>query len=383
MKRLGIIFISVALCIAAIAAAAPPLLARYAAGRLRLVFPGAQVKIGACRHSFAGWLAFSDISIKKDRFYTFSIKQLRIDYSLPLLLKGVIPGILVQGGSVTINTPQQKFSQFSKQIAPGTQGGALRISLCRVSDIALDINTGDWQCKASVSTAVEPAFFRLVDLQLACEYLEGQGLRLDDIFLKAGRGLPPGELRIGQLKYDKLKVTQIKGVAELTDKFLSFKSVTGQALGGNLTVDLDLQIDKNPAYRARLVASDVALERITSDFNLREKIQMRGKFSGALDLGGQNLDVQNVAGGFSLAGGAGNLTIKDKDVLQRLAQNNQQSMDILVENFKDYNFDTGVVKLFLDPQGSLVLAVDLEGAAGKRHLEVVMHNLKLIRKGAQ
>ncbi len=383
MKRLGIIFISVALCIAASAAAAPPLLVRYAAARLRLVFPGAQVRIGACRHSFAGWLAFSDISVNKGRLYTFSITQLRIDYNLPLLLKGVIPGIFVQGGSVTINTPQQKLSQFSQQIVPGTQGSALLISLCRVSDIALDVRTADWQCKGSISAALEPAFFRLVDLRLACEYLEGQGLRLDDIFLNVGRGLPPGELRIGRLKYNKLKVTQIRGAAELTDKSLSLESMTGQALDGSLTADLDLQIDKNPAYRVRLAASDVALERITSDFELGEKIQMRGKFSGALDLRGRDLSVQSVSGDFSLAGGAGNLTIKDKDMLQRLAQSSRQSMDILVENFKDYNFDTGVVKLFLDPQRNLVLAVDLEGEAGKRHLEVVAHDLQLIRKGAQ
>ncbi|HTY45972.1 MAG TPA: YdbH domain-containing protein [Patescibacteria group bacterium] len=384
MKRLSIFFIIVVLCAGAVAVALPTVAAHYALGRLRSVFPGAQVTIGGCRHRFAGWLAFSDINIKKGRLYAFCLKQLRIDYSLPLLLRGVIPEVVVQGGSVNITTPGQQLSQFSKQLVLGSgRGASVQIASCRVSDIDWDIDTQDWQCKGSISVTAQPLALRLVGLRLACAYLQGQGLRLDDVFLKVDRGSSPGEVRVERLKYNKVKIEQIKGTVELTDRLLSFKSVTGQALGGSLTADLDLQIDKNPSYRARLSASQVALERITGDLELGEKVQMRGKFSGALELAGQNLTMHNVTGGFSLTGGAGNLTIKDTDMLQRLAQNNQQSMDILVENFKDYNFDTGVVKLFLDTQGDLVLAVDLEGKAGKRNLEVVVHDMQFIGKGAR
>jgi len=59
-----------------------------------------------------------------------------------------------------------------------------------------------------------------------------------------------------------------------------------------------------------------------------------------------------------------------------MAINSGQSLDILVENFQNYHYNTGIMKLSFD-KGNLIFNIDLEGGAGKRNLSITLHDFKL------
>jgi hypothetical protein len=74
------------------------------------------------------------------------------------------------------------------------------------------------------------------------------------------------------------------------------------------------------------------------------------------------------------------LIIKDAQVLKNLASNTNQSADLLMENFQNYHYNIGALKLFLD-NGNLILDAALDGETGKRDLNIVLHDFSLKKEG--
>jgi hypothetical protein len=60
-------------------------------------------------------------------------------------------------------------------------------------------------------------------------------------------------------------------------------------------------------------------------------------------------------------------------MLKKIAQGSQQPLDIVVESLKKYHYNSGGLKLFLE-KGNLVLDLALEGEAGKRHINITLHD---------
>jgi hypothetical protein len=92
------------------------------------------------------------------------------------------------------------------------------------------------------------------------------------------------------------------------------------------------------------------------------------------------LRLEGTGGSFRILDGAfaarepgGKLIIKDKQFLERLAASTNQSLNMIVENFRDYHYNTGIIKAGID-QGNIVLNAELEGQAGKRSLGIVLHD---------
>jgi hypothetical protein len=83
-----------------------------------------------------------------------------------------------------------------------------------------------------------------------------------------------------------------------------------------------------------------------------------------------------LSGNFSTLQPGGILVIKDDKFLKNLSRTTKQPLDILVESFKDYHYNTALMKLSFD-KGNIILDVALEGEAGKRNLSIVLHDFKL------
>jgi hypothetical protein len=49
---------------------------------------------------------------------------------------------------------------------------------------------------------------------------------------------------------------------------------------------------------------------------------------------------------------------------------------MLVESFKNYRYNTGILKLSLD-KGNLIFDITLDGEAGRRKLDIVVHGFSL------
>ena len=115
-----------------------------------------------------------------------------------------------------------------------------------------------------------------------------------------------------------------------------------------------------------------------NDLDLNEKAEISGKIDGALTLKGRGPDIKVISGELITVEGGGVLTIKDNDYLKKMAASSNQSLDILMESFRNYHYNIGVIKLSLD-KGNLVLGIALEGEVGKRNLNITLHDFKLRR----
>ncbi|MCM8789859.1 MAG: YdbH domain-containing protein [Candidatus Omnitrophica bacterium] len=122
------------------------------------------------------------------------------------------------------------------------------------------------------------------------------------------------------------------------------------------------------------------MEEFVRDFNLGEKIRLSGKLAGAVILSGSGNNIKAVNGKFMTTGTGGVLIIKDNRFLENMARNSGQLLDILAESFKDYHYNTGVIKLSFD-KGNLILDIVLEGDVGKRSLNIVLHDFKIGKGG--
>ncbi|MDP2911079.1 MAG: hypothetical protein Q8N76_01950, partial [Candidatus Omnitrophota bacterium] len=61
--------------------------------------------------------------------------------------------------------------------------------------------------------------------------------------------------------------------------------------------------------------------------------------------------------------------------LENVAKQSNQPLDIIVESFRNYNYNNGMISLGME-SGNLVMDIKLDGKAGKRNLAVVLHNFK-------
>ena len=121
------------------------------------------------------------------------------------------------------------------------------------------------------------------------------------------------------------------------------------------------------------------LAKFVDDFNLGKKFQITGRLNGAMNFKGAGFDIYALTGDFSATEYGGMLVIKDTRFLENLARNYEQPLDILVESFKDYHYNIGTMRLSLDKE-NLILDVALDGDAGKRNLNIILHNF-VLRKG--
>lgn len=175
-----------------------------------------------------------------------------------------------------------------------------------------------------------------------------------------------GDLSIPQIKYQKAKIGPIQARLKIDGKVLYLDSLTAQIFNGKAKGWISLNLDKRMDYQAALNFIDLDMDRFIRDFDLKERFQMTGTLGGEASLTGSGATIQRLEGDLETSQAGGKLTITDKRILENLARTSQQSLDILVESFKNYYYNIGIVKLGME-EGNLVLDVRLDGK-GEREI---------------
>lgn len=188
-----------------------------------------------------------------------------------------------------------------------------------------------------------------------------------------------GDLSIPQIKYQKAKIGPIHAKLKIDDKVLYLDSLTAQIFDGEAQGRISLNLDKKMAYQAVLNFTGIDIDRFIRDFDLEERFRMTGTLGGEVSLTGSGATIHAIEGDISTSQPGGKLTITDQRFLENLARTSQQSLDILVESFKNYYYNIGIVKLGME-EGSLLLDVRLDGDQGERNLSIVVHDFNLRRR---
>jgi hypothetical protein len=344
------------------------------------VFRGAKVSLAGCAIGIGRPLTLTGITIKKPGAYDFRIGELRIFYGLDLLSRFAVPKVSLRQAEFVVATPRKKLADFPKELNLASSGKALAIGEIELENVVLKLSTQDLELTSGLSLRLSLPEMRLRSLDIRIDSLDAQGLHAEGFLLQAAQGDKQGIFSLKQARYNKFKTGEARARVELENQSLAFKDLSVAALDGFLTGELFCKIDKTVAYQLDLNVGGLALAAVTRDFELAEKLQMSGDIRGDLHLRGEGLNFQLLRGDLSVPPPGGNLTIKDKVLLERIAGSTNQPLEMIVENFRDYHYNIGIIQLGLEG-GDLVLKADLDGPAGKRNLNIVLHDFQLKREG--
>ena len=378
MKRLIFILIGSFIAVSIISLFIKPTIIFLAKKQLTKVFIDSTVTVKNCNLRPLRLLSLSDIEIKREQIYDIKIKEVSIQYTPLSIIRGNILKISLKDSQIAINLGGKSLLGFSKLLNLNTSKSPFLINSLELTNLILNIKSQELTLDARLSSELNLIKQLINSLNLKINSLEAEGLDLKNASLRTAQLLPSGSLYVEQIKYDKLKIEKIKSNVRLKDKSLFLDSLTALFLGGEVQGDLSFLIDKPLEYLINLKVRDIDLNAFVHDFKLEEKVNISGRLNGVTVLKGSGLNFTLLDGEFSTNAPGGDLTIKDKSYLEKIARGSGQSLDILVENFKNYHYNKGVMDLSLE-DGNLILDIALDGETGKRNFTVTMHNFNLGR----
>ncbi len=343
--------------------------------QLSSIFKGSEVSIGSCRLNPAKQLSLFEISIKNKQAYTFLIKEAKAEYSIFSIFKGEILKFSLKDAKIYINLPQKSIKVFPQYLNLGSKSSFLIKSL-ELSGFDLDLKTKDFNANVVLSSQVNLVGKTIDYFEVKMDTLGVQGFNVNGVTLKAGQGLSGGHFAISKMKYNKLNISEIKSQAKLFGKELFLEGLSAKAFDGDIGGNLKINIDNDIGCVAALKFINFDIARFINDFDLKEKFEMTGRLSGDLVFESKGAEIKILNGKFSSLESGGMLIIKDTKFLENMARNTNQSLDLLVENFKNYHYNTGTIKLFLE-NNNLALDTALDGETGKRDINIILHDFKL------
>ena len=379
MRRIIYVLIIIFVLILVISISLKPIIISLAKAQLNKVFIDSKVSIRGCNLKLLHALTLSGMEIKKGQIYDFKIKEVNIQYKPLSIINRNISNISLKGALIIVNLRQDNILGLSKHINLQPQKRIFLINLIDLSNLDLDINSTDLILQAKLSVRLNLAKQLIDYLNLKIDSLKKAEFQLQKAYLEINQMPSYGQLYIEQFKYNKVKIDKITSIAKLKDKSLFLGPLTADVFGGSIEGEIRFEIEKNGKYFMYLKFKDLDLNTLVNDFNLNEKVQINGRLDGAVTLKGIGLQINVLDGDFTTAEPGGTLTIKDTGFLEKIARNSNQPLDILVESFKDYHYNNGVMRLSLEGD-NLILVIDLEGETGKRNLNIIVHNFKLRRE---
>ncbi|MCM8781259.1 MAG: YdbH domain-containing protein, partial [Candidatus Omnitrophica bacterium] len=186
---------------------------------------------------------------------------------------------------------------------------------------------------------------------------------------------------IRDIQYDRYRLKNLEGNANFIENTLMLNNISAELFRGRLKGELELSFDSLRTFRLNLEFLYIDLENFSETANLQQKIKLSGTLSGKLSLEGTKDNFSFINGDFVTLPPGGEFSIKDNRYLERLANQSGQALDLIMENFKNYYYNNGSLKLHLN-KNNLEVKINLDGKNGKRNLDITMHNFFNLLKGA-
>lgn len=352
-----------------------PLLVFLTKERIRSVFTGSSVSIDSCHFYPLRMLAFSGIEIKNVDNYTFKIKQIKIEYTIPKIIQAHISKVSLEGVDARVNMADKKLEELRGYYKVNGKA-ALSIDSIGVWDLKLDIRAAGLVLNADISSELNIAWQKVDRLNAQIHNFTMQDMKLQDLKLTLALNAPQGSLYARQVQYNKIDVHEINAQWRLSGKEVVVHSLSAKIFKGMLRAEGALTFSYAPVFHLKVDVYDLDVENMIEVFKLAEKFRMSGQLGGSIQVEGSGRDMKVVGGNFFLSEPGGNLLIKDKKFLENIVRSSRQSLDILVESFRNYRYNTGKVNVSYEA-GDLRLSLGLEGEAGQRNLDIVWHDFSL------
>ncbi|HOW42030.1 MAG TPA: hypothetical protein PLF03_00005 [Candidatus Omnitrophota bacterium] len=373
MKRFIKLILIICAAAVVLAAGAGLLTRQVLIRQIRTLLGADSVHIASCSFWQPGRVRISGIEIKRTGI-RISVDQVNAQYSLLSLVTLTIPAVTVSNAAVAVSAPLNKLGglpllQTKKTARPRFKVKKVHLRSCRFNSASADL-----RCEAEVSAGVALDSRTVTMLQVRIPRLDRGELHLRDVFLKADTS-GPGEFAATEISFGNLRLSAIRGNPAIRARELVCTSLEAAFLSGRLTGRLLVSLAIPPVYSLTLKAFQLDLTTFVNEFKLAEKMHLSGMLEGSCILNGRLLNFNLLEGGFVAAEPGGVLIIRDRRLLQTIADSAHQPVEVIAGSFQDYRYDTAVLRLnTVDDQ--LILTMRMNGAQGKRELTAVLHDFK-------
>jgi len=282
------------------------------------------------------FIEFQGVKIRKRNSYDVTVEKVRVYYKLRSILKKKIEKIEALNANLDFNKDD--------------------IKIKAIASIQVDIST------------------KIIDyIKLNISSLNTNLFQAEGVTLNVAQGQDAGEFYIKAINYNKLKIGDVVGKAGLKENILNINPIYISFLDGNVKGEFNISLDEEMNYNLRLNSQNLEIKKFVDGMKLNEKFDMTGRLGGTFSMSGMGQEIKEIKGDFRTDTSGGTLIINDKTFLENVAKQSNQPLDIIVESFRNYNYNNGIVKLSAET-GNLVMDLKLEGKSGKRSLAIILHD---------
>jgi hypothetical protein len=371
LKKFVVVLAAALLFAAAGACVFKPLAIAAAKAQLRQTFPGSVVSIGGCVVK-PDLLALRGLKVTNKEAYELAVKEAAARFSFLSLINGKIAEVEARGISITIHTPQKNSTDLQRLVSFSSGKSLFSIGRVLLSEVDTRIKTKDVEAKAFFSLELNPLGQTVSALDLQIDSFRGYGLEVSGVALSVREKAENGRLTIQKICYNnKLTVTDIESAVFLKKDIFSLSRLTALSLGGDISADVKLRLDKSLDYLANLSVRGISLDRLTGDLELEKRVQMSGMLGGEIGLRGQGQSIRFLNVDFSAAAPGGTLIITDAGFLDTIAKGSGQYLGAVAESFKNYRYAEGTARVYKEGE-DYVLEVLLDGEQGKRNFRITV-----------
>jgi len=348
--------------------------------QLSAVCPGSSVAIAGLKYRPFTEIVFSGIELAKKGVYRITCKEARVNWSPAFLLRGKIKMVALRNTEILVSLGDKSILSLkdSFRLPAGPKAG-LAVAAVSLENMKLDIGAsdlvlrGEFSAKAGLGTGLSGS------LDLKAGTIEAAGLKVKNALLEIKEN-SAGALFIEEAGYNKARIKALKSPVAFQDNALAFDDISADFLGGQVRGKAHFSFDAEPRYDAEVKFSSLDTAVLADDFELNEKVELAGKMSGTLKAQGTAKEILVLSGSFSSDAPGGVLTLKDMSYLQGVADASQQPLDIVIESFRNYRYNTGIAQVSLEEK-AVKLEAHLAGDAGKRSWTVVLHDFQSNKEG--
>ncbi|MBI4335875.1 MAG: YdbH domain-containing protein, partial [Candidatus Omnitrophica bacterium] len=218
---------------------------------------------------------------------------------------------------------------------------------------------------------------KIPGIHVKLKSLKAGGFSLEDAELINEPGRPAASFHVNRAGYNEINARGIRGSLRMAGKTVFLESFTAGLFGGGIRGDGRYALDKKRGFMVKLEFASLDIDDFVREMKLDNKFRMTGTINGSLSVEGEGPALSGVKGDFFAEEGGGLLIIKDMSFLENMAKRANTPVDIVVESFKNYQYNNGGMRVSLEG-GNLILDIALDGPAGKRSFNVILHGVNTI-----
>lgn len=263
-------------------------------------------------------------------------------------------------------------AELSKRFPAAKTGlRQLSLTLSRLTLHEFFIEEPGWRIEGTIS--VDWRTNQLYSASLRASFFQSGNLEISNIQLLLPAPHKPGSVSIDKIRYKKLIIQDIRGLAHHENGTLSIEPFGATSPYGSFSGIFVAKMDEAFPYHLNLEVSRLHTRPILHVLELDSKVSLSGLFTGNVLITGNRHQATLIEGRLNAEPPGGDLDITDKQILSDMAERTKQPRELIESGFSRYHFNKGTLAASTQNR-DLWFELMLEGPSGKRRFEPVIHD---------